>query len=51
LIGGPEDAEEMASILLACFDGLALQKIVDKDFNIDRAYYLLMNLLEIYLNE
>ncbi|MDF9547055.1 TetR/AcrR family transcriptional regulator [Bacillus cereus] len=51
LIGRPKDAEEMASILLACFDGLALQKIVDKDFNIDRAYYLLMNLLEIYLNE
>lgn len=51
IIGEDKDTEEMASILLACFDGLALQKIIDKDFNIDRAYHLLANLLEIYMKE
>lgn len=46
-----KDAEELAGILLACFDGLALQKIVDQDFNIDRAYELLGDLLKIYLKK
>ncbi|MET3698439.1 TetR family transcriptional regulator [Bacillus oleivorans] len=46
-----DDSTEMAGILLACFDGLALQKIVDPDFDIDKAYQLLVGLLEIYLRK
>ncbi|MFB5087651.1 TetR/AcrR family transcriptional regulator [Psychrobacillus sp. PGGUH221] len=51
LIGSTDGSEEIASILLACFDGLALQKIVDKDFDIDGAYCLLETLLELYLKK
>lgn len=51
LSGGDKDTEGIVSILLACFDGLALQKIMDKDFNIDKAYDLLGELLKIYLKE
>lgn len=51
IVSGSEDTNAMASILLACFDGLALQKIVDDEFDIDGAYHLLLKLLEIYLKE
>ncbi|TQR21270.1 TetR/AcrR family transcriptional regulator [Psychrobacillus vulpis] len=51
LVSHSEDTNEMASILVACFDGLALQKIVDDNFEIDRAYDLLLKLLEIYLKK
>ncbi|QGH36815.1 TetR family transcriptional regulator [Gracilibacillus salitolerans] len=42
---------ELAGILLACFDGLALQKIVDEDFNIDQAYEILWELISKYIKE
>ncbi|WP_203287917.1 TetR/AcrR family transcriptional regulator [Metabacillus sp. cB07] len=44
-----EEAEEMASLLLACFDGLALQKIMDREFDIDRSYELLETIIVKYL--
>lgn len=34
----PEEAEAAAAVLLACFDGLALQKLVDPAFDLDAAY-------------
>ncbi|EST54303.1 hypothetical protein T458_13260 [Brevibacillus panacihumi W25] len=36
-----EDVAAVAAILLACFDGLALQKMLNPDFDIDRAYLVL----------
>lgn len=39
-----KDLDTMAAILLACFDGLALQKLLDPDFDIDDAYGLLEKL-------
>jgi AcrR family transcriptional regulator len=45
------DSEIMASILLACFDGLALQKIMDPAFELDKSYQLLEGLLEVYLKK
>ncbi|TYR78639.1 TetR/AcrR family transcriptional regulator [Priestia megaterium] len=45
------DAEIIASILLACFDGLALQKIMDPAFELDKAYQLLEGLFEVYLKK
>lgn len=35
---GAEQDEALAAILAACFDGLALQKLVDPAFDLDRAY-------------
>ncbi|USG63333.1 TetR/AcrR family transcriptional regulator [Brevibacillus ruminantium] len=39
----PETAghQETASILLACFDGLALQKLMNPDFDLEKAYEVL----------
>lgn len=51
LIGDPQNASALSSILLACFDGLALQKIVDEQFDIDQAYRLLIELLELYVSK
>lgn len=51
LSGAEKDIEGIASVLLACFDGLALQKMLDKDFNIDEAYEVLGKLVQIYLKE
>ncbi|SDY25191.1 DNA-binding transcriptional regulator, AcrR family [Evansella caseinilytica] len=51
LIDNAEEAEALASILLACFDGLALQKMMADDFNLDRTYKLLFTLLENYFNK
>ena len=39
----PPDA--IASLLLACFDGLALQKIMDADVDIEAAYAALLKML------
>lgn len=36
-----EDNEFIAAILVACFDGLALQKLVNSDFDLDGAYAVL----------
>ncbi|WP_010095163.1 TetR/AcrR family transcriptional regulator [Ornithinibacillus scapharcae] len=46
-----EGPEVMASILLACFDGLALQKIIEPAFDIDMAYHKLGEMLEVYLKK
>lgn len=46
---GGEETEEMASLLLACFDGLALQKIIDAEFDIDSSYKLLETIIIKYL--
>ncbi len=40
------DADILASILLACIDGLALQHITEPDFNLERAYRLLSRMLK-----
>lgn len=36
---------ELSAVLMACFDGLAIQKIIDPAFDIDRAYKMLHKLL------
>jgi len=36
-----EEAQPLAAVLLAAFDGLALQKLVDPGFDLDAAYRLL----------
>ncbi len=51
LIGESKDTDALASILLACFDGLALQKMIDDDFELDQTYMLLLDLIEIYLKK
>lgn len=43
--------EAMTGILLACFDGLALQKLMDDDFDLDQAYELLKTLLDNYIEK
>ena len=35
---------ELSAILMSCFDGLAIQKIIDPAFDIDRAYKTLQKL-------
>lgn len=40
------DAEALAAILLGALDGLALQKLVDPDFDLDHAYHTLSELIE-----
>jgi AcrR family transcriptional regulator len=37
----PEDLDVMAAILLACFDGLALQKLLHPELDLDKAYAVL----------
>ncbi|EON72507.1 TetR/AcrR family transcriptional regulator [Lysinibacillus sphaericus] len=46
-----KETDALASILLACFDGLALQKMFDDEFDLDQTYTLLIDLLEIYLKK
>lgn len=41
-----EFADALAGILLACFDGLALQHLLDDQFDLDRAYQLLLELVD-----
>lgn len=41
----PLDPMALAALLLALFDGLALQKIMDPGFDLDAAYHLLAQLL------
>lgn len=45
MLANPEEAEPLARILLACFDGLALQKLMDDDTNLDETYALLFRLI------
>ncbi|WBL17082.1 TetR/AcrR family transcriptional regulator [Sutcliffiella sp. NC1] len=51
LVKEPKEADAMASILLACFDGLALQKMVADEFDIDASYDMLAKLFESYLKK
>ncbi|MCA0987374.1 TetR/AcrR family transcriptional regulator [Guptibacillus algicola] len=51
LTNGSGHEDQLAAILLACFDGLALQKIVDENFDSDGAYDLLIKLVEIYFDK
>ena len=39
------DTSALASLLLACFDGLALQRLAEPDFDIESAYRLLSRML------
>ncbi|WP_071392873.1 TetR/AcrR family transcriptional regulator [Bacillus tuaregi] len=48
LVGNGEKADALASILLACFDGLALQKMIDDNYNHEQTYSLLIDLLQVY---
>lgn len=43
-------AEALSSILLACFDGLAYQKLNDKNFDLDEAYKILKKMAERYIS-
>lgn len=45
------EADALASILLACFDGFALQKLINEDFNIDQSYRMLTDLFDTYLKK
>lgn len=40
-----QDIESTAALLLACFDGLALQKLLDPNFNLESAYHVLEQML------
>jgi hypothetical protein len=40
-------AEPLAAVVLACLDGLALQKLADPDFDLDAAWGALEDLLEV----
>lgn len=45
-----EEIEPIAAILIACFDGLALQKMLNPDFDIDRSYVILSEMARSVLN-
>jgi AcrR family transcriptional regulator len=47
----PIEATTLAAILLAVFDGLALQKIIDPDFDIEASYQLLTRMLDCLLHD
>jgi len=42
--GAGKGGEELSAILMSCFNGLAIQKIIDPAFDIDRAYRTLQKL-------
>jgi len=43
---GQSSWDALAALLLACFDGLALQKLTQPDFDLDAAFQLLYELVE-----
>jgi len=43
------DADTLAAILLACFDGLALQRLTEPDFDIESAYRLISRMVNTLL--
>lgn len=45
------EADALAAVLIACFDGLALQVRVDPDFDLDAAFGMLARLLSPLLDE
>jgi AcrR family transcriptional regulator len=44
ITGTGAGVEELSAVLMSCFDGLAIQKIIDPAFDIDRAYRTLQKL-------
>ena len=45
------DQEALSAVMLACFDGLALQKLVDPDFDLDGAYRVLDRMIGCVVEE
>jgi AcrR family transcriptional regulator len=45
-----EESASVAAILLACFDGLALQKLLNPEFDLDRAYSDLEKMVRLLQN-
>ena len=45
------DQEALSAVMLACFDGLALQKLVDPDFDLDGAYRVLGRMIGCVVEE
>ncbi|MBD2776493.1 TetR/AcrR family transcriptional regulator [Iningainema tapete] len=45
------DSDAMAAVLLACFDGLAVQKLADPTFDIEGAYNVLIEMSKSLLGE
>ena len=45
------DREALSAVMLACFDGLALQKLVDPDFDLDGAYGVLDRMIGSVMEE
>jgi len=43
------DPNLFAAVLLACFDGLALQHLADPDFDIEGAYEILRRIINVFL--
>lgn len=48
---GIAKSEALASVLLASFDGLALQKLADPNFDLENAYAVLKQMFESQLNK
>ena len=44
ITGTGAGGEELSAVLMSCFDGLAIQKIVDPAFDVDRAYKIVQKL-------
>src|ERR1700730_13461726 len=44
ITGAGAGGEELSAVLMSCFDGLAIQKIIDPSFDIDRAYKTLQKI-------
>jgi hypothetical protein len=49
ITGTAAGAEEISAVLMSCFDGLAIQKIIDPAFDIDRAYKTLQKVFGPFL--
>ena len=45
ITGSGAGADELSAVLMSCFDGLAIQKVIDPSFDIDRAYKTLRKLV------
>jgi AcrR family transcriptional regulator len=48
-LGDPRAARPLASVLLACFDGLALQHLIEPDFDVDAAFDVLTRMAQAVL--
>jgi hypothetical protein len=48
-LGDPRAARPLASVLLACFDGLALQHLIEPDFDLDEAFDVLTRMAQAVL--